>query len=204
MKAAMAGMAPADALERGDVTFPKHATKERPPMFPLFKRAKVDLVSKIWADRKQETYWNQELPKNMLCVHAVHENELISERPATVNPTLLSMLSVIKPEEKEDLDIFADIQERLKDGSSERDQNQFMLCLEHGSSCLSDDSLPELEDAGSSSDVGTCPYCFDRQHASVMECPPQEISEATANQLIGITNLTQGTKSRPIFFAIFH
>jgi hypothetical protein len=42
--------------------FPMHATKEKPPMFPLFKRAKVDLVSKNWADRKQGTHQNQELP----------------------------------------------------------------------------------------------------------------------------------------------
>jgi hypothetical protein len=65
MKAAMAGMAPADALEWGDIMFPKHATKEWPPMLPLFKQAKVDLVSKNWADQKQGTYWNQELPENM-------------------------------------------------------------------------------------------------------------------------------------------
>jgi hypothetical protein len=36
MKEAMVGMAPADALQQGEVMFPKHATKERPPMFPLF------------------------------------------------------------------------------------------------------------------------------------------------------------------------
>ncbi|KAJ7342563.1 hypothetical protein DFH08DRAFT_963305 [Mycena albidolilacea] len=174
MKAAMAGMAPADALERGEVLFPKHATKEKPPMLPLFRRAKVDL----------------ELPENMLRVHAVRENEAMNERPDTVNPTLVLRPSAIKSEEKADLDVLADVQEHLKDESPGGNQEQFILRLECGSSCLvdSESSLPELEDVDSSSDTGTCPYCFDRQHASATECPLQGISEATASQLIGMTN----------------
>jgi hypothetical protein len=186
MKAAMAGMAPADALERGEVLFPKHATKEKPPMLPLFRRAKVDL----------------ELPENMLRVHAVRENEAMNERPDTVNPALVLRPSAIKSEEKADLDVLADVQEHLKDESPGGNQEQFILRLERGSSCLvdSESSLPELEDVDSSSDMGTCPYCFDRQHASATECPLQGISEATASQLIGMTYPErQGAKLRSIF-----
>jgi hypothetical protein len=47
--------------------------------------------------------------------------------------------------------------------------------------------MPELEEADSTSDMGICPYCFGCQHVSMTECPLQGISEATANQLIGLT-----------------
>jgi hypothetical protein len=189
MKEAMAGMAPADALEWGEVMFPKHATKERPPLLPLFKRAKVDLVSTNWADRRQETYWIQELPENMFRMHAVRENESMNKRSATVNPTLVSRPTVIKSEEKAGLDTVVDAQKSLEDESFEHDQEQFVLRLERGSSCLTDSngSLPDLEDADSSSDMGTCPYCFDRQHVSALECPLQGISEVMAYQLNRMT-----------------
>ncbi|KAJ7356727.1 hypothetical protein DFH08DRAFT_1047594 [Mycena albidolilacea] len=173
MKEAMASMAPADALEWGEVMFPKHATKEWPPMLPLFQRAKVDL----------------ELPENMFRMHAVRENELMNERSATMNPALVSRLTAIKSEEKAGLETVVDVQKSLEDESLERDQDQFVLRLECGSSSLTDSngSLPELEEVGSLSDMGICPYCFDRQHASVMECPLQGISEAMADQLNGMT-----------------
>ncbi|KAJ7304695.1 hypothetical protein DFH08DRAFT_903251 [Mycena albidolilacea] len=179
MKAAMEGMAPAGALERGEVTFPKHATKERPPMFPLFKRARVDL----------KTYRNQELPENMFRLHAVRENEFMNERPAVLNPMLVSMPTVIKSEEKEGLEAVAGVRERLKEESVGRECDQFVLRLERGSSSPtdSDGSMPELEEADSTSDIGICPYCFGCQHVSMTECPLQGISEATANQLIGLT-----------------
>jgi hypothetical protein len=157
--------------------------KERSLMFPLFKRAKVDLVSKNWADRKQGTYQNQELPENMFCMHAVHENESMNERTAAINPALVSRPTGIKSEADAGLDTVADAQKSLEGKSSEREQDQFVLRLECDRSCLtdSDGNLPDQEDAGSSSDMGTCPYCFDHQHVSALECPLQGISEAMAD-----------------------
>ncbi|KAJ7828576.1 hypothetical protein B0H14DRAFT_3466258 [Mycena olivaceomarginata] len=49
-----------------------------------------------------------------------------------------------------------------------------------------DGSMPDLEDAGSLSEMETCPYCFDCQHVSALECPLQGISEAMADQLNGM------------------
>jgi hypothetical protein len=146
MKAAMACMAPVDALEQGEVMFPKHAMKERPPMFPLCKWVKVDLVSKDWKEWGRNTYWIQELPENMFRVHAVCENEAINERPGTVNPVLILRPTEIKSEGKVDLDVFADVQEHLKDESPEQDQEQFVLRLERGSLSPTDSnsSMPEL------------------------------------------------------------
>ncbi|KAJ7363991.1 hypothetical protein DFH08DRAFT_1015669 [Mycena albidolilacea] len=172
MKAAMASMAPADALERGDVMFPKHATKERPPMLPLFRQAKVDL----------------ELPENMFRMHAVRENEALNERPATVNPAFVSRPTEIKSEEEAVFDAVAGVRESLKEEPFERDYDQFVLRLERGSSSStdSDGSMPELEEVDSTSDMGFCPYCFGRQHVSAKECPLQGITEAMADQLNGM------------------
>jgi hypothetical protein len=190
MKAVMAGMAPADALERGDVTFPKHATKERPPMLPLFRQAKEDLVSKNWMNQKQRTYRIQELPENMFHMHAVRENEALNERPATVNPALVSRPTVIKSEEKAGLETVVGARKSVKEEPLDRECDQFVLRLERGSSSStdSDGSMPKLEDTDSTSDMGTCLYCFDRQHVSVMECPLQGISEMMADQLNGMTH----------------
>ncbi|KAJ7302223.1 hypothetical protein DFH08DRAFT_978090 [Mycena albidolilacea] len=172
MKAAMAGMAPADALEQGDVMFPKHATKECPPMLPLFRRAKVDL----------------ELPENMFRMHAVRENEALNERPATVNPAFVSRPTEIKSEEEAVFDAVAGVRKSLKEEPFERDYDQFVLRLERGSSSStdSDGSMPELEEVDSTSDMGFCPYCFGRQHVSAKECPLQGITEAMADQLNGM------------------
>jgi hypothetical protein len=81
-----------------------------------------------------------------------------------------------------------------------------VLRLERDRLCLtdSDGSLPDLEDASSPSDMGTCPYCFDRQHVSALECPLQGISEVMADQLNGMTYPErQGTYAYPNYSQYF-
>jgi hypothetical protein len=68
-------------------------------------------------------------------MHAVHENESMNERLATV---LVSRLTVIKSEEKAGLETVVEVQKSLKDKFLEHDQDQFVLHLERGSSCLTD------------------------------------------------------------------
>jgi hypothetical protein len=122
-------------------------------------------------------------------MHAVRENELMNERTATINPALVSRPTVIKSEANADLDTVAGVQKSLDGESHEHEQDQFVLRLERDTSCLTDSngSLLDLEDASSLSNMGTCPYCFDRQHVSALECLLQGISEAMAHQLNGMT-----------------